>query len=208
MSRPIKEGLDYFPLDCVMDNKIEALESEYGIEGFGVYIRILQTIYQTPNGELKTKDMGFSMWKILGKRCGKPEEYITKCVNHLLSIGLFDKNQFNETGVLTSNGIQKRFRTVLFYRENDRKRKGEFSARITCSKVKESKVKISPQDFLSSLKTNEAYKHINIEHELLKMDTWLSRNPGRKKTPRFVLAWLNKIEAPLPNSKKQEMNTL
>lgn len=57
------------------------------------------------------------------------------------------------------------------------------------------------EDFISSLKTDPAYKHVNIDNELLKMDTWLRKNPERKKTERFVLNWINKIEAPLPTDK-------
>ena len=58
--------------------------------------------------------------------------------------------------------------------------------------------------FLETLKTNIAYKHINLEVELAKMDAWLKlpRNKGRKKTERFVLAWLNRIEATIPAQSK------
>jgi len=50
--------------------------------------------------------------------------------------------------------------------------------------------------FLESLKSNTAYTHINLEWELGKMDTWLAlpAHKGRKKTQRFVLNWLNKID--------------
>lgn len=56
-----------------------------------------------------------------------------------------------------------------------------------------------PQNFLESLKSNPAYKHIDIDIELSKMDAWLSlpKNKRRQKTPTFVLNWLNKIEAPI-----------
>ena len=64
-------------------------------------------------------------------------------------------------------------------------------------KIREDKKILSPQAFLADLKTKPEYKHVNIDNELLKMDTWLARNPGRKKTPRFILRWLNKIEAPV-----------
>jgi hypothetical protein len=71
------------------------------------------------------------------------------------------------------------------------------------SKVKESKVNkaLESQDFLSSLKTNLAYKHINIETELGRMDAWLAAHPGRIKTRKFVVNWLNKIDPPLPTDK-------
>ena len=59
------------------------------------------------------------------------------------------------------------------------------------------KDKDKDRDFISSLKNNLAYKHINIDIELAKMDTWLLVHKGRQKTPRFVVSWLNKIDKPL-----------
>jgi len=47
---------------------------------------------------------------------------------------------------------------------------------------------------LDDLKTNPAYSHIDIPRELHKMDAWISANPGRKKTERFIINWLNRIE--------------
>jgi len=64
--------------------------------------------------------------------------------------------------------------------------------------------KLSDEDFLKTLKTNPVYKHINIEQELGKMDTWLSTHPGRQKTRRFVVNWLNKIDKPLETQKKND----
>lgn len=56
---------------------------------------------------------------------------------------------------------------------------------------------LTTEEFITSLKTNSAYTHINLGAELAKMDAWLTAHPGRKKTKRFVLNWLNKIEPPL-----------
>ncbi len=58
------------------------------------------------------------------------------------------------------------------------------------------------REFITSLKNNPAYKHVDIEHELGKMDGWLSTRPGRKKTRRFIVNWLNKIEKPIPPSRR------
>jgi hypothetical protein len=30
------------------------------------------------------------------------------------------------------------------------------------------------------------------------MDAWIATNPGRRKTRRFVVAWLNRIQPELP----------
>lgn len=56
---------------------------------------------------------------------------------------------------------------------------------------------LSDLDFLNTLKTNLAYKHIDIDNELAKMDAWLITNKGRQKTRRFIVNWLNKIDKPL-----------
>lgn len=66
---------------------------------------------------------------------------------------------------------------------------------------KESKEKkkhpLSNLDFLETLKTNPIYSHINFDTELGKMDVWLAANPGRQKTRRFIVNWINKIEKPI-----------
>lgn len=69
------------------------------------------------------------------------------------------------------------------------------------SKVPKPKPITVPQvDWLTTLKANPAYSHLNIDTELAKMDAWLSTKPGRKKTKSFVVNWLNKIEPPLGSS--------
>ena len=65
---------------------------------------------------------------------------------------------------------------------------------------KESPVRATVNEvWLAELKKNAAYQHINWAVEFGKMDIWLAKpgNEKRKKTPSFILNWLNKIEAPL-----------
>lgn len=81
----------------------------------------------------------------------------------------------------------------------------EVEVKLSVSEEKLSEVKSCPKgpalpdEFLAGLKTSPAYAHVNIDLELAKMDVWLSspRNKNRTKTPRFVINWLNRIEAPL-----------
>jgi hypothetical protein len=56
---------------------------------------------------------------------------------------------------------------------------------------------LSDIDFLKALKDNPAYKHINIDIELNKMDAYLLTHKGRQKTRRFIVGWLNRIDRPL-----------
>lgn len=57
--------------------------------------------------------------------------------------------------------------------------------------------KLSDGEFLSALKGNPAFSHVDLNHELSKMDAWLMAHPGRQKTRRFVVAWLSRIEIPM-----------
>lgn len=70
--------------------------------------------------------------------------------------------------------------------------------------IKSKKVKkLSDEEFISNIKENIAYKHIDIEFELNRMDLWLMGHPNRKKTRRFIVNWLSRIEKPLPMQVKK-----
>ncbi len=47
MARPLQTGLSYFPLDVTFDqdDKIALIESDFGIEGFTVIVKLLMKIY-------------------------------------------------------------------------------------------------------------------------------------------------------------------
>lgn len=121
MARPKKVGLEYFPLDCQMDDKVEMLKAEHGLAGFATYVILLQHIYQTEHGEL---DMSVVFrWKTLGKQLDMPVESLEQLLATMFAVGLFDKKAFDERQVLTSNGIQKRRKRVAGLREKDRSRK-------------------------------------------------------------------------------------
>lgn len=108
MARPKKQGLDYFPLDVNVDNKLEILESEYGILGFGFIIRLFQKIYA--NGYyLEWNQYSAALLK---KEIGVEKETINEIINFCLEINIFDKKLYNLFQILTSRGIQKRYFTV------------------------------------------------------------------------------------------------
>ena len=68
-------------------------------------------------------------------------------------------------------------------------------------KRKEEKItQNTPDNFLEKLKENPAYNGIDIDRELSKMDAWFltPRGIGRKKTKKFIVNWLNKIDVALP----------
>lgn len=111
MSRPIKKGLNYFPLDVdfLRERKIQRLILMYGTDGIAVFIGVLCEIYMTNGYYLAANDavyfdLGFSL------RLG--EERIKMIVGYCVEIGLFDAESFDSARIITSAGIQERYVSV------------------------------------------------------------------------------------------------
>lgn len=157
MARPKKEGMDYFPhdTDAVNDEKIEALRMLYGNDGYAFYFILLERIYRSPKFELDVSDA--ETIQILSKKVGVNEEVFHKILQTALKRGCFDKELYEEKGVLTSDGVKKRANVVVEKRVKMRekyskdKEEGvsdaettqETGEESTQSKVKESKEKKS-----------------------------------------------------------------
>ena len=105
MARPNKEGLDYFPLDVDVDDKIELLEAAHGITGFGVLLKLYQQIYKS-GYYFKPTEERLLLFK---KRINVDINTINNVINDCLRWGLFDKYLLDSFGILTSKGIQKRY---------------------------------------------------------------------------------------------------
>lgn len=104
MARPLKHGLDYFPLDCNFDNKVRALIGKYKAKGFGIFVHLLQLIYNNGyflkiNEEVK-EDIAIEM--------GEDESFIDEVINFSCKRNIFSIDAYNKN-ILTSHGIQKRF---------------------------------------------------------------------------------------------------
>jgi len=122
MARPIKEGLDYFPhdTDASTDEKVEALRSLHGNDGYAFYFILLERIYRTPDFEIDISDAETT--QILAKKCGINSEVFRKILATALKYGCFDKAAYADRGVLTSNGVQKRASIVIRKREEMREK--------------------------------------------------------------------------------------
>ncbi len=103
--RPFKLGVDYFPLDVLMDDKIELIEAGHGLIGFAIVIKLYQKIYAS-NYWIKwdKKDI-----IVFSKRINVDINLINACINDCLKWDIFNQKLFKEYFVLTSTGIQKRF---------------------------------------------------------------------------------------------------
>lgn len=106
MARPTKQGIDYFPLDCQFDDKIEMYLIEKEANGLAVLISVWQIIYSnegyyTNNGE--------DLFLLVKKRVNVDINEIKDCINVCLKRDIFNKKLHQKYGILTSKAIQKRF---------------------------------------------------------------------------------------------------
>ena len=62
---------------------------------------------------------------------------------------------------------------------------------------------VSDYTFLNELR--KLYSWFSVDTELKKIDAWLLANPHRKKTRRFIINWLNRIEKPMENASKERL---
>lgn len=127
MGRPMKEGLDYFPhdTDAANDEKIEAIKSLFGAEGYAFYFISLERIYRTKNGQLEigSRERRAS----LTAKIGVDDARFMEMLNAAFEVGLFDRKAFDAKGLLTSKGIKRRVRQV----NDERERKRQWRARKT-----------------------------------------------------------------------------
>lgn len=117
MAAPFKTGLNSFQMDVdfFTDDRIEALSAEYGIVGELTAIKLLCAIYR--NGY-------YVEWSPLQKKRlqkslpGVEIETIDSIAEAMVNYGLFDKEMYEEHGVLTSVEIQEKYVSATKRRKN------------------------------------------------------------------------------------------
>lgn len=122
-----------------------------------------------------------------------PNVTVSSETNTHVSFKVKWENWHKYQGDFSTNRVHK-FRAKKRQNETPKKRREE-------KREEEKKKEDKEKDFITSLKSNPAYKEIDIDRELSKMDAWLStpKGKGRKKTTAFILNWLNKIDVSIPS---------
>lgn len=110
MARPLKKGLEYFPLDVRIfrDDKIRDLSYRAGPLGELIYIKILTLVYE--NGyyiEATIEKLSKILHREIGPQWTKLER-ISESIHACLEAGLFDKTLAVQ-GVITSISVQKQY---------------------------------------------------------------------------------------------------
>jgi hypothetical protein len=152
MARPKKVGLDYFPLDCLPDEKLRGLDTIHENDGFAWFIKFLQSAYQTEDGEV---DCSGLFGELMAKNSRITLEKQDRIIKTCLDLKLLYRTPEN---LLTSHGIKTRMGAV----SKERAAAVERKYQRELEKEKESKSKKSKEkDCPHSSANNDSYSANN-----------------------------------------------
>lgn len=118
-----KEGLDYFPMECVTDESIRLVTAEYGLQALSIIVKVYQMIYgghgyycewNAEVGLLFAQENGLGC-----KQVSALNEILLCCMRR----GVFSRLQYEKNGILTSEKIQEIFLMATKRRKNVKMKK-------------------------------------------------------------------------------------
>ncbi len=116
--RPNKVGLDYFELDCLLDDKVKLIQAEFGLKGFAVVVKLYQKIYGSNGYYCEWNEDVLFLFLVENGLSGDSKNLINEIVMACIRRGIFSEKLFNKFGILTSSGVQKRYLNATSKREN------------------------------------------------------------------------------------------
>ena len=214
MARVTKQGVDYFPLDVHTDDKFKFIEIKFKLEGFAVIVKLFQRIY----AQGYWCEWGEDEVLIFAHEIGSSTELLNEIVTEALKRDIFCEQMYDEYKILTSQGIQKRYKEIV------KRRKGvdivtsylliddDFGvnantmytqckhdvSKSTQSKVKESKVKESTNTIATSKNSSDSISskfEINKDWAQVVFD-WLEYKKERRETyksDRSIKSFITKL---------------
>lgn len=118
MGRKFKEGLDYFELDCQMDDKIKLIQAEFGLKGFAVVVKLFQRIYGGFGYYCEWNEDSILLFMSENGLSSENKNMITEITDACTRRGLFSEELYNKYKILTSHGIQERYINAVSRRES------------------------------------------------------------------------------------------
>lgn len=115
MARPIKKGIEYFPLDTQFDDKIELLIAEKGAISLSILITLWQLIYSNEGYFI---DYNEDLIFLIKRRLLIDETLISDVINATIKRNIFDKDLYEQYKILTSKAIQKRYFLISKKKKN------------------------------------------------------------------------------------------
>lgn len=116
MARPLKEGIDYFSLDCYMDDKIKMIQAEFGLKGFAIVVKLWQLIYREHGYYCEWNEERELLFKS-EEGLDSGSDLIAQVISSCIKRDIFSQELFDKYHILTSRGIQKRYLAVTAKRK-------------------------------------------------------------------------------------------
>ncbi|EMF0269878.1 DUF4373 domain-containing protein [Enterococcus hirae] len=116
MARPYKQGVDYYSLDVdfLKDIKYRKIRRSCGSQTCEILLCLLGYIYGDMGYFLRwDEDSAFLVADDVGAKEGLVEEVVSKAIQ----VGFFDREKYEKYQILTSNGIQKRYKLMTSKRK-------------------------------------------------------------------------------------------
>lgn len=111
MARPYKQGVDYYSLDVdfLKDIKYRKIRRSCGSQTCEILLCLLGYIYGDMGYFLRwDEDSAFLVADDVGAKEGLVEEVVSKAIQ----VGFFHREKYEKYQILTSNGIQKRYKLI------------------------------------------------------------------------------------------------
>lgn len=146
MARPIKVGLDYFPMDTnfLHDPKIAAMRARFGNDAIAFWTVMLCQVYATKDAKLSLVDKDIRA--VMAALCMLDDKRFESLLALALKLGLFDAATYRRSTALTSDAIQRRLKGVNSKRERWRKNRAkELSTETTPTVTRQRKGKESKE---------------------------------------------------------------
>lgn len=194
---PAKSKLDWFKLDCQLDDKIELIEAEFGLMGFAIVVRLWQKIY---GGEGYYCEWNEDVALVFAKKNGVGANAVSEIVNAALKRGIFDQGMYKRHGILTSHGIQERYFEAVGRRKCE-KIKNQYLLREHTQKSiiadnSSSNVNISALNADISSQNREDKNRIdkNRKDDISADKPQSSHSPDIQKTKRFIKPTFDEVK--------------
>lgn len=115
--RPNKVGLDYFELDCLLDDNVKLIQAEFGLKGFAIIVKLYQKIYSTCGYYCEWNDDILLLFLVENGLPSDSKNLINEIVTACVRRNIFSKKLFDKFNILTSSGVQKRYLNATSKRE-------------------------------------------------------------------------------------------
>ncbi len=205
----------YFPHDSNArhDPKIMALIAELGPIGYTYFFMLIEILREQSEYSLKQSHSNALAieWQV------RPEQ-VSDILKQMARLDLIE---ITKDGIIRSASLCRRMASfderkakrsdagkkgaaMLWQSHGKRLTKDGKGEKSKGEKIKKSNKKPTQEEYFASLKTNLAYKHIDIDRELLKAQAWIEAHPGRKLSQGFFVRWLNKIEPSIEVNKQAQ----